>query len=223
MSSFERNLRKTREPEIEALVAGYKAGDQTATDALVVYIKKLIKQVLHTKKFPGYHDHLEDLEQECWIDALKNLPKWRPERGTLKNYFFQCFINRAKLYLYRTLQVHRDGLRVWHSPAFVEEWCDNGGGQTREPPEVIDVAPASDILPTELLVSIPSRFAGARESYVLRKVCTAVYLRVFDGTRGKIVADLRRITGLGAKRLKFLIDYSLVAIRLYGLGAECRE
>lgn len=197
----ERQSPIVREPKVESTVARYLSGDKTAFAEIYGYLLPVINQVIHTKRYPGYIDHVEDITQECWMDAIKNLQNWSPERGTLKNFMFKCFANRTMVYL------HKMNVSVSSVPIEDVE-------------QTLPAEPKMDS--SDLDISLSIRFSGDKERYVVGRVCVAVFLHVFDGCRNKLLRELRYMTGLSLRRIRFLIDYALVIVRKYSLEVECR-
>lgn len=184
------------EEELQQIVKSYLTGDQKSFVILVRYFEPVIRNVIFTKKYPGAYENSEDVRQECLIELYKSIPKWDPTRGTLKNFMFKCFSNRAMQYLHRTSQFSSNAVSLDEIPN--------------------DILMQED-LPKEqdLDISIFIRFNNEREKYIFRIVCTAVYFRYFDEMRGRIVEYLRELTGYKQHRIRFLIDYSLVVLRMH--------
>lgn len=203
MSSSETKLRATvTDPMLETAVKAYLAGNEHAFNTVLYpYIDKIITQMLRKKHYPGYQSHMDDIRQECWAGAMKNLRLWDPARGTLKNYLFKCFANRAMIYL------HRVGSTRVHVP--LEDIADSHSGTP------------IDVFEQDLNIRIPSRFTDEREVCIIRRVAVAVFLRVFDGRRNRLVRELREWTGYSLCRVKFLVEYALLIVRRYCLGALC--
>lgn len=186
-----------REQRIEEIVQSYLQGNQNKFKEIHEYLLPVINQVLHTKKYPGYLEHIEDIKQECWLDAVKNLPLWDPARGTLKNFMFKCFANRTLVYLHR----------VESTRTFVQI------------EELAEVLPAQNVnvFVDELDIELPTRFFSEKDQLIIRRVCITVYLRTFNSIRNKIIKDLRQWTGYSVARIRFLVDYALVLIRKHCL------
>ena len=192
--------------QIEKNVKEWIAGDQQAFLRLHHTIDSIINQVIYTKKYNGYFQHFEDLKQECWIDTIRILPNWDPTRGSLKNYLFKCYCNRILSYLHKK--------------------CQTQGYEDIE--EMTDLLTTEDVrqLPSELEIKLYSRFDSAVDVYVIDKVCCSIYLRIFNLYRNQIIKEIREITGLKLKRVRFLIDYSIVLMRkkyINQLEDKCAE
>jgi len=165
-----------------------------AFNKLAPYLDTIIHRVVRTRALSSSHQSVEDIRQECWIDALKNLSRWDAARGSLKNFLFACFSNRALTY------IHRNSDR--YSTVPIEDVPEAELGNSTISNQSQD-----------LNFSVDSRLRNFSADYVLRRVCVAVYIGVFDRFRKRIFNELRDTTGLSAKRLYFLVDYSLVTVR----------
>lgn len=177
-------------------MSSYLAGDARAFKELSPLLEKTIEQVLRSRVLSGSREHLEDIRQECWIEAIKNLSRWQPERGSLKNFLYVCFSNRALTY------IHRNSDRYPTVPLEDVPEFELGGSS---------IANHSG----DLNFVFDSRIRSDCVDYVLRRVCVALYIGVFDRLKKRIFNELRELTGLSAKRLYFLIDYALVTVRRY--------
>jgi hypothetical protein len=159
--------------------------------------------VISVRRYPGSVDNEEDLNQEFWVETLKNLSKWDPCRGTLKNFLFKCFMNRAGSFLSKAYRAQN------HT-------------QIEEVQEILPSIENFDI-PAELDIKIKTRISGLAEEYIFRKVWTAMYMRIFNTSKKSIVKDLKRMTGVGHRRVKFLMDYAAFVLRQRYAEAGCNQ
>lgn len=197
--SKKKSQKPYRDLEVESVVARYLSGDGRAFLELQRYINPVIRTILKSKKCS--RADYEDMTQECWLDFLKNLPKWNPERGTLKNFLYACFSNRVIVCLYRSKS---DELQL------TEEQIENLVEE--ETPH-----PCHD-----LHVALPTRFTLPGEKYIMQNVCTAVYLKIYDTNRLRMLSNMHKMTGLTRERVGFLMDYAVYAIRRHCIENEWR-
>lgn len=193
-SSAKKQIDSLEESEIRVYVQSYLNGDTTAFIKLSPYLEKIIHRVVRSRAPSSSRESLEDIRQECWIESIKNLVRWDPERGSLKNFLFACFSNRALTYIHRnTDRSHTVAIEDVPEGELGESTIANTSG--------------------DLNFSMDSRLRDFCADYVLRRVCVAIYIGVFDRFRKRIFNELKDTTGLSAKKLYFLIDYALVTIR----------
>ena len=196
ISSGKKQVDCSEENEIEFLVKSYLSGDSSSFAKLTPFLQKIVSQVVRSRVVSYSREMSEDIQQECWIEVIKNLKRWDPERGSLKNFLFACFSNRALTY------IHRNSPR---SPTVsIEEIPESELGESH-----------IHLYRDDLIFNVKSRIRDFTTDYVLRRVCVAIYIGVFDRYRMRIFNEIKETTGLSPKRLYFLIDYSLVTIRRY--------
>lgn len=181
--------------QVELLVNKYLAGDNSAFTDLKNYLQPVVFSVIFNKKYPGHTQYIEDLEQECWLEVIKSLPGWQPQRGPLKYYLFRCLANRAMKYLNFMKSTRQ----------FV---------QLEEVQNILS-AELKEEVRQDLDISLKTRFKSERVSYIVKEVCIAVYLKTFDSERYRITSYLQQVTGLNKRQVKFLINYALVIIRYH--------
>lgn len=191
-----------RDLKIEEAVQKYLAGEEDFFQDISRYVQPVIKQVLFARRFPGSYENEQDLTQEFWIETIKNLKRWVPERGTLKNFLFKCFINRSGNFLSKSNR-HQAHVQIED----LEEVL-----ASKNPFEV----------QSELDIRIKTRISGLAEEFIFRKVWLAVYLRVYHSSKKVIVKELQVMTGLGFKRVRFLMDYAVLALRRHYLEVGCK-
>lgn len=172
----------------------YLRGDMRAFSKLSPYVDKIIYRVIRSRALSSSRESCEDIRQECWIEAIKNLPRWDPDRGTLKNFLFACFSNRALTY------IHRNSDKYSSVP--IEDVPEGDLGES-----TISSSPG------DLNFFLNSRMRNFCTDYILRRICVAIYIGVFDRFRKRIFNELKELTGLSTNKLYFLFDYSLVTIR----------
>ncbi len=188
-----------RDQKTEEIVKAYLAGDNSKFTELRVIIQPIIKYIVQAKSSRVSREDRQDLIQECWLKVIKNLSKWNPERGTLKNFLFACFSNRmicifrAKHNSVWNLQQQHD---LDHIPA--EEQ-------------------AADI---DLNIEIETRFTEPAEIYILQNVGTAMYLRTYDTHRARMHREFYKMTGFPRERVSFLMDYAVCQVRKFCLEHE---
>lgn len=188
---------------MEKIVETYLSGNTGAFAQILAYVQPVIKQVIAARRYPGSIDNDEDLTQEFWVETLKNLSKWNPERGTLKNFLFKCFMNRAGSFLSRAHRAQN------HTP--IEE--------------VQEILPSTENfdIPAELDIRIQTRITGFAEEYIFRKVWTAIYMRVYNTSKKSMIKELKRMTGVGHRRIKFLMDYAAFILRQRYAEVGCNQ
>lgn len=153
--------------------------------------------VLRSKSnFAMSDEAVDDIKQECWIDALKALKKWEPERGSLKNFLFTCFYNKGLKY------THYFGPK--YNVINVDDVCETEIGEAKDLRDY-----------PELDVQVNSRLRGFVPEYILQRVCIALYLGIFERKRKTLISEIRKLSRLRVSRIVFLVDYSLVIIRRY--------
>lgn len=179
---------------MEKTVAGYLRGDNEATDALIAYTKRYFETAINLKRC--FSDDREDIIQECWIYALKMIPKWKPERGTFGTYL--KLVVRKALY----------------------EWTDKADSAydilVGDFDDVSEEKKESEVS-SELDIRLSSRFRDVREIYTIRRVCVAIYLDEWDRRNLQIIREIGRATRLRQSRIKFLVDYAIVILRTWAL------
>lgn len=183
-----------KEPEIENCVTRYLDGDNTAFSAIKDYLSPVLTRVINSKKLLRTHSAVEDIEQECWIDLIENLHTWNPKKGNLKGYVYRCFSNRAIDYVYKENRYKTNSVSVEEHPI---ELKNNHQLHIQE----------------DLLIKLRSRFSSPKQQYIIQKVCLAVFLKIFDFQKNRIISEIKEVTHWPNSRVRFYVDYTLVLIR----------
>lgn len=191
--------RPQKETQIEFAVNEYLAGKSHKFEEIAKYVEPIMKQVLNARCYPGVPENEQDIRQEFWIETLKNLPKWKAEKGTLKNYLFKCFINRAS-YEIQKLGKSQKNLQF---------------------EEIEEMIPADPRIPNpaDLDIEIKTRINGFKEELLFRKVWMATYLKAPFAQSKARTKELQTQFGLSYKRIRFLIDYAMLTLRKHYLEA----
>lgn len=174
----------------------YLAGDKKAFDSIYKYVSQLIKQVIQykCKRQHIYANHNDDLTQECWMVALKNLEKWDPSRGSFRNFLFTCFSNHMTSHMKCIAPL---------ITAVPMERCEN----------LFVSDPEAQIETQHFEMNLNIRFPDAKSQRVIELVSTQVMMCNYRNRKSKTFRTLREDTGLRAKQIKFLIDYTMVKLR----------
>lgn len=186
---------QTISPSLEELVTRWNQGDHTIFHLMHSDLSRVVEMALRIRHVrPGRMDY-EDIQQECWMEIMKKLARWDPERGTVRNFLIACCSNQVLKYIYRH-QKH-------------EKFEDS-----RESVETSSALPL-DMIQPELEITFGPRLRGFRVDYITRRVFVAMFYEVFDAERKKIFSELLDVTKLSKRKLNFLMDYASVAIRLH--------
>lgn len=182
-----------KEKQIERRVKDFVSGDRGAFTDIQNFLAPVLKQAINSKRYIRESSSREDIEQECWLDLIENIHTWDPKKGSLKGYFFRCFVNCAMGYAYK------DGK---HAQKLSFDELEG----TIESPQ-----PFHKNQDLEMMLGV--RFSDARTRYIIQTVCLSVFLKVFSSSKNRILSRLRELTGWKNSKIRFYIDYSLVLIR----------
>lgn len=180
------------------MVKGYLTGEPAATASLVAYAGKYFKAAV-AACFKNRSDH-EDIVQECWIYAIKMIPKWNPERGSFSTYL-KWIVRKA--FSKHAAHVEFESFEIPSG----REAC----------PTLLMVAPTQE---PELDIELESRFRDQREVYTVRRVCMAVYLGEWERKNEQMIQEISRTTCLRHGRIRFLADYAIVLLRTWALKKD---
>lgn len=198
------NISKKKEeelpPEIKNNVLAYINGNSSAFDKIRGYLETIIHDaILFRRRFIS-PNNIDDFKQECWLEVIQRIHRWIPERGSLKSFLFKCLSNRIANYFYSS-----GSDRQYIPVEDIEPYMDHMSANAFE---------ATD----DLNIQVMSRFCGALEIYIIRRIAVALYLQLFDRQKDRIIRDLREMSGRPTRDISFMVDYALVTLR-----RECRE
>lgn len=205
------------ERELESLVKSYATGNKRSFDKLYPSILPVINMVLSNRRKYFSAGEREDVAQDLWIHVMKRIVYWEPERGSFKNFLYSCLENKL-------INFMRKNEKSFGRLVSVEgEDFDSLSPEVRHSPEdvIIDFIESNKTEDLELYVS--TRFTDFPEVYLLRRVCVSLYMKTFYRSKSAIVAEFKAATGMTSERVKFLVDYFLVSIRLAILEEGCRK
>nr|BDD47578.1 hypothetical protein 12 [bacterium] len=193
--SKEKLQKNTAKIEITNDVQAYLSGDETAFERMHGYLESVIHSILYSKRYSFNENIIDDLKQECWLEIICKLHRWEPERGSLRTFLTKCLTNRIASYFRST-----DSDQKYFPVENIETYI------THETEDIPDID-------QELTIRVHTRLTGALAMYVLRRISIAVYYRVFEHHRTRIIKELCDMSGRPPKEILFLVDYSLVVLR----------
>lgn len=205
---------------LEELVKKWSLGDKSVFNAMHPELGKIVEVSLKIRRVRSSRDDYEDIRQECWIEVMKNLVRWDPTRGSIKNFLIACCSNRILKLIYRKQKYEKS--EHWHCGAVsyaydisqdanIRNWRDLDNQQFGDITEKF----TSQLQSPELDLEFDPRLRGFRVDYITRRIFLAIFFEVFETEKKKIFAELLEITRLSKRKLAFLIDYAAVTIRLH--------
>ena len=145
-------------------VRRYLRGDDRAFAEIAKVARIAIGIAVSKKNFYRSSRHKEDIEQELMLHLVRRIRDWEPSRGSLLTFICKIFENRAKEVAQSLGRFDQRELT-----------------STRE----IGITEAHE-LQDDWRAMIRSRLFTDAENYVLRNICTAVYLGIYDKQAARI-------------------------------------
>lgn len=206
------------EKEIESLVKSYAGGNKRAFEKLHPNILTVINMVMSNKRKYFSPNDKDDVAQDLWIHAMRRVIYWEPTRGSFKNFLYSCLENKLINF------VRKNERSFGKTVGFDVDEFDRMSMDVMsldEEEDLIDFIGSSQL--DELEVYVSTRFLDFPEIYLLRRVCTSLYMKTFYRSKSMIIAEFKGATGMTSERIRFLIDYFLVAIRMAVWEEGCRK
>ena len=186
-------------------VQSYVGGNRKAFERISHHLESIINSVLYSKRYSFDPNVIDDLKQECWLEILRKLARWDPNRGSLRTFLSKCLTNLIATYFR-----HPD--------------CDSQYLPVEDIEFFMDPEVEEQILTNQdLNIQVSTRLTGAVAMYVLRRISIAVYYRSFDHHRTRIIKELCEMSGRPQKEIGFMVDYSLVALRRHSQEISCQK
>lgn len=207
-------------PSLEELVKKWSLGDKSVFNAMYPDLGKIIETSLKIRKVRSSRGDYEDIRQECWIEVTKNLFRWDPSRGSLRNFLIACCSNRILKFIYRNQKYEKSkhwDYGGWPNFYDKDQASNIAGLYDLENQKFGDLTEevSSQLQSPELDLEFDPRLRGFRVDYIVRRVFIAIFYGVFDFEKKRIFAELLEITRLSKRKLAFLMDYAAVSIRLH--------
>lgn len=186
--------------ELEDLSKRYLSGEKSLFNLLIKKFEPIVNAVIYNKRYLKSNLHLDDLRQECYLEIFSKLQFWVPDRGSLKNFMFKCFSNTVTNYLKRNCATN-----IEQPTEGIFKILQTTKGKTSESTSIQD---------QDLDLILETRFVSHRDQYIIAVISVAVYLHFYDTMRIRILKFLQSFTGYSKSRVRLLVDYTLIRIRI---------
>lgn len=198
MNSLNQKPQKIIQQTIESDVADFIKGNQSSFRVIKERVEPFLNQILYSRFRHLCFAKREDIKQELWIEFIKKISHWNPQRGSLKSFTFWALRNRLS-----TISQQETRYSTRHS--FTDQ-LEQIFADEKEP-----------ALEADLDIQVKTRITGPLIDYILRKVAVAVYHKSFEGHKANLIKDIGQMTHLPHRQISFFVDYSLVVIRRHCL------
>lgn len=185
---------------LEEMILQWNEGDNRTFNLMYPELERIVETSLKIRHVRASRGYYEDIRQECWIEVMKNLKRWDPQRGSVRNFLISCCTNRILKFIFSHQK--RDVLELSLEIRAAEA-------------EAVLMQPALNLGSDDLDVDFNPRLRGFRVDYITRRVFIAMFYEVFEVEKKKIFSELLEVTRLSKRKLAFLMDYACVAIRLH--------
>ena len=182
-------------------VQQFLKGNARAFDEIRKHLEPLIQSVIGPRKRYFYLDQVDDVRQDCWIEVIQKLKYWDPARGSLKSFMYKCVQNCVTNYFRRSRYFAR------FAPSEIME--DRLSSECDDAPNL-----------SELELEITGRINTHVARYIMNRVVVATYLKVFEKSRGRIVAEVVRVGVISSREAIFLVNQAVVTLRWHCLNKQ---